>query len=62
MGLGQFADSRGGLARKRGVVFLKGGGANTPMPAMKLLYTSDMQHTHHFLPGKDCIVIAFHGV
>ena len=24
-GLGQFADLRGGLARKRGVVFLRGG-------------------------------------
>ena len=62
MGLGQFADSRGGLGKKEGGGVFEGGGANTPMPAMKLLYTSDMQHTHHFLPGKDCIVIAFHGV
>ena len=33
-GLGQFADLKGGLARKRGVVFLRGG-VDTPVPTMK---------------------------
>ena len=34
-GLGQFADLRGHLAKKRGVVFLRGcGGADTPMHTM----------------------------
>ena len=34
-GLRQFADLKGGgLARKRGVVFLKGGGVDTPMHTM----------------------------
>ena len=33
-GLGQFADLRRGLARKRDVVFLRGGGVDTPMHTM----------------------------
>ena len=37
-GLGQFADSREGLVRKRGVVFLRGkGGDDTPMHTMHKL-------------------------
>ena len=35
VGLGLFTDSRGGLARKREVVFLReGGGVETPMHTM----------------------------
>ena len=30
-GLGQFPDLRGGLARKRGLLFLRGGGVDTPI-------------------------------
>ena len=34
-GLGQFVDLRGGgLGKKEGVVFLRGGGVDTPMPTM----------------------------
>ena len=35
-GLGQFVDLRGGLARKKGVVFLRGE-VDTPMPTMIIL-------------------------
>ena len=37
--LGQFADLRGGLVEKREVVFFEGGGVDTPMHTMRLVFS-----------------------
>ena len=38
-GLGQFADLRGGLRKKEGMVFLREGGVDIPMHTMSVTYS-----------------------
>ena len=47
MGLGQFADLKGGLSEKEGVVFFRGGG-DTPMYTMLIRLVQLQCKSTHF--------------
>ena len=48
MGLGQFADLRGGLNENEGLAFFRGGGSDTPMYTMLIRLVQLQCKSTHF--------------